>query len=195
MPEIGEIKKGCEIGREKDAHKWVWSPCSNCGKCRWIRLEGGKSESAYCVPCVNKLKKVYRGSESHFWKGGRIQDGKGYIKVLLQPDDFYRSMIKSDSYIYEHRLVMAKHLNRCLHRWEIVHHKNGIKDDNRLENLELAMRGSHTREHSKGYKDGYLKGLYDGHEKRIKELEARITLLEAENTLLGGSQLVTTGGS
>lgn len=84
----------------------------------------------------------------------------------------------------EHRLVMAKHLGRCLHRWEIVHHKNHIKTDNRIENLEITVRGIHFTMHSKGYRDGYSEGLYGGHDARIKQLEARVILLEAENALL-----------
>jgi hypothetical protein len=75
--------------------------------------------------------------------------------------------------IYEHRLVMAKHLNRCLLSWEVVHHKNGIKDDNRLENLELIKgTGNHNTQLNKTIK------LLLNENKRLKtriiELEGKL---------------------
>ena len=80
-------------------------------------------------------------------------------------------------YVLEHRLIIAKSLGRCLQGWEFVHHKNGIRDDNCRENLELVTNGSHFIEHSKGYRDGYIKGLRDGRDKRIQELKAEIDRL------------------
>lgn len=71
------------------------------------------------------------------WKGGRSEAGAGYIYLRLFPDDPYYAMCNTTGRVFEHRLVMAKSLGRCLFDWEIVHHKNRNRSDNRIENLEL----------------------------------------------------------
>jgi hypothetical protein len=60
--------------------------------------------------------------------------------------------------IRQHRWIMEQHLGRPLSRLEVVHHINGNRTDNRLENLEVKDFGAHshdhnrTRSHRRGYK-------------------------------------------
>ncbi|MDD4873898.1 MAG: HNH endonuclease [Dehalococcoidales bacterium] len=89
-------------------------------------------------------------------------------------------MANKAGYVLEHRLVMARNLGRVLHGWEVVHHKNGVKGDNRIENLELTTGKQHSTDHSEGYRDGYKKGFTDGRSAKIRQLEARIHELETK---------------
>lgn len=68
------------------------------------------------------------------WKGGSYRCGQGYVHVL-RPD--HPNSFKSNGYVPEHVLVMTASLGRPLMKGETVHHRNGVRDDNRLENLEL----------------------------------------------------------
>jgi hypothetical protein len=71
-------------------------------------------------------------------------DKHGYRALVLPKDDPRRAWFKHPT-ILEHRLVMSEHLGRALQPYESVHHINGDKLDNRLENLQMR-----TSRHGKG---------------------------------------------
>lgn len=81
-----------------------------------------------------------RGEKHGSWKGGIHKAATGYVWELVAGDDPMISMRTSNGYVLQHRLVMARHLGRPLTKAETVHHINGVRDDNRLENLELWIR-------------------------------------------------------
>ena len=96
---------------------------------------------------MNKDGRKKYCEEHPYWQGGRIIDGHGYVQVLLKPDDPFISMANHKRYILEHRLLMARHLGRCLSNDELVHHLNGDIRDNRIDNLEVHNRSSHALYH------------------------------------------------
>lgn len=166
-PFVGEVRRGREIGSKDKKHPYIFSKCPVCGIERWVTFRGGKSNPMQrCQACSAKAQV---GTKASNWKGGRVKHSEGYIEVKVYPEDFYYSMANSNGYVIEHRLLMAKKLKRCLLPWEVVHHRNGVRDDNRLENLQLLP----TRKYH--ITDTVLKSHVKKMQKRIAYLEKILT--------------------
>lgn len=187
MPQIGETRKARDCNQIGHC-KYIWHACVDCGKERWVvwHVKAGKPRSERCPSCG--LKHAGRGgSKSPSWKGGRQRVKSGYIGVWVASDDFFHPMANNHNYVLEHRLVMAKHLNRCLLPWEVVHHKDGIKDHNELRNLEvMSDRRYHIIDSAI---KRYIRELESENKKvisKLNDLIVEIRLLRLENKQLKG---------
>lgn len=77
--------------------------------------------------------------KGHIWQGKRMISTKGYVLISVRPDDELSCMMNKANQVAEHRIIMARHLGRPLTNNETVHHINGVRDDNRIENLQLRI--------------------------------------------------------
>lgn len=110
--------------------KFECPECKNIFLNRPYKTRGIKPK--FCSrSCKAKQKCPNRQYDKHWnWKGGKYKDKNGYIRVL-----------KEGKYILEHVFILEEYMGRKLYDDEIVHHLNGIRDDNRVENLELWSSG------------------------------------------------------
>lgn len=111
-------------------------PKAKCEQCDNL-FEVSDKRTRFCgVVCSNRFTAARRIATK-----GWTKTSKGYV-LELSPG---HPNCKRHGYVMQHRLVMERHLGRFLRADEVVHHKNGVKDDNRLENLELMTKSTHDR--------------------------------------------------
>ncbi len=163
MSKLGDIKTGKELGYRNHWSQFLWCACRDCGREAWVVLIRGNPKNDRCGKCAGKAK---RGKLNPMWKSERWVGKDGYVWVRLYLEDFYGSMASGSNSVFEHRLIMARHIGRPLNSWEMVHHKNGARNDNRISNLQLLGNDRHNQ---------------------ITLLERRITYLEGLVLSLGGS--------
>jgi hypothetical protein len=107
-----------------------WHCRCECGKEKSVNANTLKRGRVKSCGCHGRKKDGWEG-------GGWAKDANGYILILSKAHPYSNSK----GYVHEHRLAMERHLGRYLDSNEIVHHKNGVRDDNRIENLELWIKG------------------------------------------------------
>jgi len=127
--------------------------CPECGK---SIVRGAK----LCLSCENKTRRErYKGEKNPNWRNGWTR-ADGYIyKRVKSPEE------NGCPYKAEHRMVWEAKNGPMPKNW-IVHHLNGIKDDNRIENLVAMPRKHHSP-----------RLIVEPYQRRIKELEDKLTIL------------------
>ena len=77
-----------------------------------------------------------KGADHPLWRGGRYLDKDGYVIINIEGKQ-----------VKAHRYIMEQVLGRKLRRDEVVHHINGNRQDNKVENLQVMTIGEHNKLH------------------------------------------------
>jgi predicted nucleic acid-binding Zn ribbon protein len=140
--------------------KYCSRQCKNIGqknfkhsmktKIHWSKIRKGRKLTQEWKNKISKAQKgkkrpQYSGKNNPNWKGGKYKNYAGYIYILKPSHPFANSI----GYIRRSRLVIEKNIGRYLTPKEIVHHINGVKDDDRPKNLKLFENISEHRKFHK----------------------------------------------
>lgn len=128
----------------KEQRKTTQVICQICGNSFDQRKDGRPKTCS--KSCARRMDHINRGGIATTWKGGVNKHAAGYLKELAKGNP----AADKNGYVMQHRLVMERMLGRHLMPQERVHHKNGKRDDNRPENLELWYLPSQAKKDPAG---------------------------------------------
>lgn len=128
LPKEGDTTYPRFVGK-KGHSRLIYVSCMFCKKLRWVSYW---TNEKWCNDC---RKKGLSGPASSHWNGGKFVNSHGYVMVYVGRE--------RKKYIPEHVLIAEREFGGPLPPGTDVHHINGIKDDNRPENLEIWLSKSH----------------------------------------------------
>jgi hypothetical protein len=134
----GNYKKPCGCGCGKPIWHFAWR---NPHQIQSVQIRIRNYSNGHNIRGKKYPKKVYesrRRTGCHFWNGGRKMFGP-YV-AILRPEHKFAT---SGGYVREHWLVWEEYYKACLLSWSVVHHINGIKTDNKINNLQAMTRKQH----------------------------------------------------
>lgn len=157
-------RKGSGFCSTKCWYEWDGRPtakikkiCPTCGKIFETWPAWDRKGVDFCsYKCVRKEPKY--GEENQNWKGGRTLHSDGYVYIRMPEHPF-----ASNGYIFEHRFVMEQYLrenhpdhpalirlgeNLYLSPDYEVHHRDEVRTNNRIENLEVLTSSEHANLHN-----------------------------------------------
>jgi hypothetical protein len=124
---------------EKRGKLHYWLCRCECGTTKTV--EGWALRKGITQSCGCRQREIVskRGPAHWHYRGGKSHDANGYVTIT--------SKGHVGTGRREHRVVMERYLKRSLNRDEIVHHRDGDKTNNAIENLEVMTRAAHGKHH------------------------------------------------
>ncbi len=115
----------------------------HCEACGALYSKGKAKARKFCgIACYGRYRSaVYRGAKHPNFKG-RVSHAAGYVRIY-RPG---HALAARDGYVLEHRLVLDE-AGFEIPDGHHVHHRNGVKSDNRIENLEVILASEHNAAH------------------------------------------------